>query len=42
MYERYKAVIYIAKHRNGSTEKVDLFFSEETASFKNISKTQDE
>ncbi|MDD3711231.1 MAG: replicative DNA helicase [Patescibacteria group bacterium] len=40
--ERYKAEIYIAKHRNGPTGKVDLFFSEETASFKNISKTQDE
>jgi replicative DNA helicase len=40
--ERYKAEIHIAKHRNGPTGKVDLFFSEETASFKNISKTQDE
>lgn len=36
--ERYKAEIHIAKHRNGPTGKVDLFFSEETASFKNISK----
>lgn len=40
--ERYKAEIHIAKHRNGPTGKVDLFFSEETASFKNISKTQEE
>lgn len=40
--ERYKAEIHIAKHRNGPTGKVDLFFSEETASFKNISKNQDE
>ncbi len=40
--ERYKAEIHIAKHRNGPTGKVDLFFSEETASFKNISKQQDE
>lgn len=39
--ERYKAEIHIAKHRNGPTGKVDLFFSEETASFKNISKTQE-
>lgn len=38
MEERYKAEIFIAKHRNGPTGKVDLFFSEETASFKNISK----
>ncbi len=36
--DRYKAEIHIAKHRNGPTGKVDLFFSEETASFKNISK----
>ncbi|HPT08143.1 MAG TPA: replicative DNA helicase [bacterium] len=41
MDERYKAEIHIAKHRNGPTGKVDLFFSEETASFKNISKQSD-
>jgi replicative DNA helicase len=41
MEERYKAEIYIAKHRNGPTGKVDLFFSEETASFKNISKNNE-
>jgi replicative DNA helicase len=41
MDERYKAEIHIAKHRNGPTGKIDLFFSEETASFKNISKTGD-
>lgn len=40
--ERYKAEIHIAKHRNGPTGKIDLFFSEETASFKNISKKSDE
>ena len=40
--ERYKAEIHIAKHRNGPTGKVDLFFSEETASFRNIAKGQDE
>jgi replicative DNA helicase len=38
--EKYKAEIHIAKHRNGPTGKVDLFFSEETASFKNISKNK--
>ena len=38
MDERYKAEIHIAKHRNGPTGEVNLFFSEETASFKNISK----
>lgn len=42
MDERYKAEIHIAKHRNGPTGKIDLFFSEETASFKNISKTGDD
>ena len=36
--ERYKAEIHVAKHRNGPTGKIDLYFSEETASFKNISK----
>lgn len=41
MEDRYKAEIHVAKHRNGPTGKVDLFFSEETASFKNISKNHD-
>jgi replicative DNA helicase len=36
--ERYKAEIHIAKHRNGPTGKVDLFFDENMASFKSIVK----
>lgn len=38
--ERYRAEIHIAKHRNGPTGKVDLFFDETTVSFKNLSKSQ--
>lgn len=37
MDERYKAEVHIAKHRNGPTGKIDLFFDENTASFRNIS-----
>jgi replicative DNA helicase len=40
MDERYKAEIHIAKHRNGPTGKIDLFFDENTASFRNIVKNQ--
>jgi len=39
--ERYKAEIHIAKHRNGPTGKIDLFFDENTASFRNLSKKGD-
>lgn len=38
MDERYKAEVYIAKHRNGPTGKVDLFFDENTASFHSLSR----
>lgn len=38
--EKHKAEIYIAKHRNGPTGKIDLFFDETTASFKSYTKTQ--
>jgi len=37
--ERYKAEIHIAKHRNGPTGKIDLFFDEEIVSFRNIDRT---
>ncbi|MFH0951126.1 MAG: replicative DNA helicase [bacterium] len=37
--EKNIAEIYIAKHRNGPIGKVDLFFNEETVSFKNTDKT---
>lgn len=36
--ERYKAEVHIAKHRNGPTGKIDLYFDETTASFRNLSK----
>jgi len=38
MDERYKAEIHIAKHRNGPTGRVDLYFDENTVSFKSLSK----
>jgi replicative DNA helicase len=37
--ERTLAEIHIAKHRNGPTGKVDLFFDEETVSFKNLERS---
>ncbi|MCX6792893.1 MAG: replicative DNA helicase [Candidatus Falkowbacteria bacterium] len=36
--EKTTAQVYIAKHRNGPTGKVNLFFDEETVSFKNLAK----
>lgn len=37
--DRHLAEIYVAKHRNGPTGKVDLFFDEENVSFKNMERT---
>ena len=36
--DRHRAEVYIAKHRNGPTGRVDLFFDENTVSFKSIAK----
>lgn len=40
--DRHKAEIYIAKHRNGPTGKVNLFFDENITSFRSMSQNQDE
>ncbi len=40
--EKHKAEIHIAKHRNGPTGKIDLFFDENTASFKSMSRQHSE
>ena len=36
--DKHKAEVHIAKHRNGPTGRVDLYFDEDTVSFKNIQK----
>ncbi|MDP2944301.1 MAG: DnaB-like helicase C-terminal domain-containing protein [bacterium] len=36
--ERYKAEIHIAKHRNGPTGKIELFFDENSVNFKSLTK----
>lgn len=36
--ERHRAEIYIAKHRNGPTGKVNLFFDEKTVSFRSLNR----
>lgn len=40
--EKHLAEIHIAKHRNGPTGKINLFFDEDTVSFKNLEKTGQE
>ncbi len=40
--EKHSAEIHIAKHRNGPTGKVDLFFDEDTVSFKSMAKGSQE
>jgi len=40
--EKHTAEIHIAKHRNGPTGKVSLFFDENTVSFKNMAKSDTE
>ncbi|MFH1233700.1 MAG: replicative DNA helicase [Patescibacteria group bacterium] len=40
--EKHLAEIHIAKHRNGPTGKVKLYFDENTVSFKNMEKTDTE
>lgn len=37
--EKNMGELYIAKHRNGPTGKVDLFFDEDTVSYKNIDRS---
>jgi len=38
-FDRCSAEIHIAKHRNGPTGRVDLYFDEDTANFKNLDKS---
>ncbi len=38
--EKHKAELYIAKHRNGPTGQVNLFFDEGTVSFRSLSKKE--
>ncbi|MFH1232681.1 MAG: replicative DNA helicase [Patescibacteria group bacterium] len=40
--EKHLAELYIAKHRNGPTGKVNLYFDENTVSFKNLEKNNTE
>lgn len=36
--DRHRAEIHVAKHRNGPTGKVDLYFDEKTVSFRNLAR----
>ncbi|MEK7203180.1 MAG: replicative DNA helicase [Patescibacteria group bacterium] len=38
--EKHLAELYIAKHRNGPTGKIKLYFDEDMVSFKNLEKTE--
>ncbi len=40
--DRNKTEVHVAKHRNGPTGKIDLYFDEDTVSFKSIQRTYDE
>jgi len=40
--EKHLAEIHIAKHRNGPTGKIDLYFDENSVSFKNLAKGSQE
>ena len=37
--DRHRAEIHVAKHRNGPTGVMNLYFDEETVSFKNLDRT---
>ena len=37
--DKHNAEIHIAKHRNGPTGKINLFFDENTVSFKSVAKS---
>jgi replicative DNA helicase len=37
--DKNSAEVYIAKHRNGPTGKINLYFDEDTVSFKSLEKT---
>jgi len=37
--DQHKAEVHVAKHRNGPTGKIDLFFDEESVSFKSIERS---
>ncbi|MDO8592764.1 MAG: replicative DNA helicase [bacterium] len=37
--DKHSAEIHVAKHRNGPTGKIDLFFDENTVSFKNMAQS---
>jgi replicative DNA helicase len=40
-FDKHSAELHIAKHRNGPTGKIDLFFDDDTADFKNVDMQHD-